>query len=96
MDFVLGTGMGTYILHAQAKGIGFATNIEAEARAIQEALNVSTKKSYRNLVIETDSLTLHNIILRIWRVPWKITDIMKEMCLQKAKIKQSDGRFFSY
>lgn len=34
-------------IYAQAKGIGIATNIEAEARAIEVALAMSAKKGFK-------------------------------------------------
>lgn len=39
-----------------------------KARAIQETLKFSAKKSMQNMVIESDSLTLKNIIQQTWRV----------------------------
>ena len=37
-------------------------NIEVEARAIKEAFRFSAMNSLKNMVIETDSLNLKNII----------------------------------
>ncbi|KAK6791791.1 hypothetical protein RDI58_010872 [Solanum bulbocastanum] len=78
-------------MYAQAKGIGLDTNIEAQATTIQETLKISYRKRFQNLLIETDSLSLKNIIQMTQRIPWEIgeimEDIMKEMRTQKAKIK---------
>ncbi|KAK6791865.1 hypothetical protein RDI58_010946 [Solanum bulbocastanum] len=79
------------LIYAQAKGIGIATNIEAEARAIQAALSISAKKGFQNLVIETDSMSLMKMILKTWRIPWEIAEILKyiirEVQQQEVTIK---------
>ncbi|KAK6773985.1 hypothetical protein RDI58_029224 [Solanum bulbocastanum] len=79
------------LIYAQAKGIGIAINIEAEARAIQTALSISAKKGFQNLVIEMDSLSLMKMILKTWRVPWEIAEILeyiiREVQQQQVTIK---------
>ncbi|KAK4717905.1 hypothetical protein R3W88_016243 [Solanum pinnatisectum] len=79
------------LIYAQAKGIAIATNIEVEARAIQAALSISAKKGFQNLVIETDSMSLMKMILKTWRIPWKIAEILeyiiREVEQQQVTIK---------
>lgn len=64
------------LIHAQAKRIGFATNIVVEARAIHAALQFSKEEGWQNVEVETDTLTIKNIIQRIWRIPWEIAEMM--------------------
>lgn len=84
-DFCIRNNDGN-LIYAQAKGIRVTTNIEAEARAIQEALYVSAKEEFQNLVIETDSMSLKKIILKIWRVPWELTEILEDI-IKKVQLR---------
>ncbi|KAK4716559.1 hypothetical protein R3W88_014897 [Solanum pinnatisectum] len=75
------------LIHAQAKRIGFATDIEAEARAIHAALQFSKEEGWQDMEIETTK----NIIQRIWRIPWEIAKmidvIIREVQQQQVTIK---------
>lgn len=75
------------LIYAQAKEMGIAKKIEAEARAIQTTLFVSAKKGYQNLVIETDSLSLQKMILRTWKIPWEIAEILEDI-IRKVQHQQ--------
>ena len=50
------------LIYAHAGELGIAMNIEVEAREIKEAFRFSAMNSLKNMVIETDSLNLKNII----------------------------------
>lgn len=52
------------LIYAQLYGIDISMNIEAKAKAIQEALRFSAINSLQNMVIKNDSLTLKNIVSR--------------------------------
>lgn len=43
------------LLFMEAKCIGIATNIEAEARVIMEALNSCVEKDFSKVLVQTDS-----------------------------------------
>lgn len=53
------------LIYAQEKRIGITTNMEAEERAVCGALKFNTTKGYQQMIIETNSLYLKNIIQRV-------------------------------
>lgn len=54
-----------------AKGVKIvdSSNLVAEARAISEGLD----NHYSNIIIETDSLFMVNIINEVWKIPWSVS-----------------------
>ncbi|KAK4711086.1 hypothetical protein R3W88_005599 [Solanum pinnatisectum] len=73
------------LIYAEAEKIGQTTNVEAEMKAILEALKYCVSKEVRRLVIESDSLLMVNIINKTWRVPWELAEQYDE--LQQALMK---------
>ncbi|KAM3340710.1 hypothetical protein P3S68_028344 [Capsicum galapagoense] len=67
------------LVYARAKGLGMGTNAEAEAIAIKEALDFCYEKDFKNLIIETDSLGLRKMIIKQWKVPWQIVEIIEDI-----------------
>lgn len=70
------------------------TNMEAGSRAVYEALKISTVKGFKQMVLETDSLTLRNIIQRVWKVPWQIAEIMEYIHCEKSRQQVQVNYFF--
>lgn len=66
------------LVYAQAGQIGTTTNIEAEARAIHEAIKYCQSQNIQNVSIETDSLVVKNIIKEAWKIPWQIAENIEE------------------
>ncbi|KAH0746169.1 hypothetical protein KY285_007826 [Solanum tuberosum] len=58
-----------------AKGLQIAdtSNLVAEAKAICEGLQYCFDKRFSNIIVETDSLSMVNIINGIWEVPWSVS-----------------------
>lgn len=67
------------LIYAKAKGIGIATNTEAETIVILSALRECLKRKLWNVIIETDSLSLKKIILKTSRIPWEIIEKVEEI-----------------
>ncbi|KAH0669829.1 hypothetical protein KY289_024322 [Solanum tuberosum] len=63
------------LIYAQAEPIGVTTNMEAEARAILEALKVCTEKGLQNVILEKNSLCMMNFLRGLWKIPWEMADI---------------------
>ncbi|XP_060195431.1 uncharacterized protein LOC132624709 [Lycium barbarum] len=55
------------------------TNTQAEAMAIVQALRYMKERQYQQIIIETDSLLLKNIILKVWETPWQIIEMVEEI-----------------
>ncbi|XP_059288679.1 uncharacterized protein LOC132042068 [Lycium ferocissimum] len=55
------------------------TNTQAEAMAIVQALRYMKERQYQQIIIETDSLLLKNIILTVWELPWQIIEMVEEI-----------------
>ncbi|KAH0712259.1 hypothetical protein KY289_008218 [Solanum tuberosum] len=58
-----------------AKGLQIAdtSNLVAEAKAICEGLQYCFDKRFSNIIVETNSLSMVNIINGIWEVPWSVS-----------------------
>ena len=58
-----------------AKGFQIAdtTNLVAEARAIREVLQFCLDNQLTNIILETDSLAMVNIINGDWEIPWTVS-----------------------
>jgi len=70
------------LIYATARGIGIATNTEAKAMAIKEALRFCQSFNLKGVTIETDSLTLKMMIEREWKVPWELIEIIEAIRVQ--------------
>lgn len=67
------------LIYAQSEGIGEATNMEAEARALLEALRYCKTHRMEDVTFETDSLSFKNIVQRVWRIPWELAELVEEI-----------------
>lgn len=63
----------------EARGIGVATNMMAKAEAIKQALKASSTTEFSQLIVESDSLGLVNILKGSWKIPRKLMDIIEEI-----------------
>ncbi|KAH0757310.1 hypothetical protein KY290_020803 [Solanum tuberosum] len=57
------------LLFAKSRGIGIATNMEAECLAILDAIRNCKERELYDVLIEIDSLSLKKIIQQEWKVP---------------------------
>ncbi|KAH0712341.1 hypothetical protein KY285_007894 [Solanum tuberosum] len=74
------------LIYAEAQSLGIATNMEAEAKAVLEALKYCIRKKLNQVQLETDSLVLKNMISRNWRIPWELVEIMEDIHNMLGKI----------
>lgn len=51
----------------------------AESRAIREALVYCSNHGWENIEVETDSLSLRNILNNLWKIPWEFLEIVKDI-----------------
>ncbi|KAH0781860.1 hypothetical protein KY290_001458 [Solanum tuberosum] len=67
------------LLYAEAQSIGITTNMEAELRALWEGLKYCKEQGFNQIMLETDSLSLKNMIKQNWRVPWVLAERIQEI-----------------
>ncbi|KAK6795384.1 hypothetical protein RDI58_008837 [Solanum bulbocastanum] len=67
------------LIHAEAGCMGITTNMEAETPAVLMALRECKELNLQNIILETDSLSLRNIVWEIWNIPWMLTDQIEEI-----------------
>lgn len=63
------------------------TNTIAKVRAIKGALTYYDRQELGLVVLETDSLSLKNILTKSCKIPWEIVDIVEEILdIMKSRI----------
>lgn len=72
--------MGNHI-YAKANYIGETTNTIVEARAIREALFFYESQGFEDILQETNSLSLRNILQKVWKIPWEIVHLVEEILI---------------
>ncbi|KAF3632412.1 hypothetical protein FXO38_26175 [Capsicum annuum] len=77
-DFCIRDDQGN-VIYARAKGLGVTTNTLAESLAIKEALKYCYENNFKEFILETDSLSLKQIILQLWRIPWELTEVIEDI-----------------
>ncbi|KAH0651617.1 hypothetical protein KY285_031747 [Solanum tuberosum] len=70
---------GGDLIYAEAQSIGEATNMEAEVRAVWEALKYCISQRMSNVHMDTDSLILKNMIVKNWKIPWEFAEKMEDI-----------------
>lgn len=60
--------------------------MDAEAKAVLEALKYCIRKKLNPVQLETDSLVLKNTINRNCRIPWDLVEIMEDIHNMLGKI----------
>ncbi|XP_060182106.1 uncharacterized protein LOC132611743 [Lycium barbarum] len=58
---------------------GNYTNTQAEAEAIMQALKYTKRMNIQQMIVETDSMIMKNVMERKWQVPWQIINVMEEI-----------------
>ena len=81
-------------IYAQEDKIGISMNIEAKARAIQEALRFSAMNSLQNILIKIYSFTLKKIIQQTWRVQWEIGEIINKIIKEVQQQNFTNSIYF--
>ncbi|KAK4726527.1 hypothetical protein R3W88_031444 [Solanum pinnatisectum] len=86
------------LIYAQAKGIGIATNIKEEARAIYEALSISAKKGFQNLeiakILEYIIREVHQqqvTIKHIYREGNQMADYLANLAIGQTEIQKYEN-----
>ncbi|KAH0679660.1 hypothetical protein KY284_020745 [Solanum tuberosum] len=82
------------LLYAEAQSIGEATNMEAEVRAMWEALTFCIRQRYNFIQLETDSLAVKNMIVKNWRIPWSISERMDDIHVMVEQINMQVQHIF--
>ncbi|KAH0709462.1 hypothetical protein KY284_010889 [Solanum tuberosum] len=67
------------LIHAAAENIGITTNVEAEIRAILEAIGYCVNKKMKKIILESDMLLMVKIINEAWKMPWVIVEEFDEL-----------------
>ncbi|KAH0636108.1 hypothetical protein KY290_036536 [Solanum tuberosum] len=67
------------LIEAEAGCMGITTSMEAETIAILMVLRKCRDLRLQNIILETDSISLRNIILKDWKIPWKLSDQIEEI-----------------
>ncbi|XP_060216354.1 uncharacterized protein LOC132643852 [Lycium barbarum] len=69
------------LIYAQAKEMkdGHFSNTHAEVEAILQALRYMNRMNILQMVVETDSMLLKNVIEKRWNCPWHIINILEEI-----------------
>lgn len=65
--------------YAREKEIQEVTNIEAEANVILEAVKHCVQYGYFNILIQTDSLLMKNVVDGTWESPWAVDVYVEEI-----------------
>lgn len=65
--------------------MGLATNVEAEAKAIQMTLRTSVEMGWHNITLEADSTSLVHIITGRWKCPWDLSEVIGEIITNMHK-----------
>ncbi|XP_070033079.1 uncharacterized protein [Nicotiana tomentosiformis] len=78
IGFVLRNEEGN-VVYARGKEIPETTNNEAEAWAILEGLSYCVNQQYIQILIQTDSMLLKNVLDEVWIAPWNVTEIVEEI-----------------
>lgn len=50
----------------------------AEAVAVMKALSYCGKRQHRKVIVETDSLGIRNFLLKEWKIPWELNEILED------------------
>lgn len=67
------------LVYARAKGLGVSTNIEEGSLAIKNALEYFYEENLKDFIIETNSLSLKQMILKRWKISWKLVKTIEDI-----------------
>ncbi|KAH0776320.1 hypothetical protein KY290_007731 [Solanum tuberosum] len=83
--FCIGNGEGN-LIYAEVRRLFDGTNLVAEVVALRLGLEYCVQHNLLLVTLETDSLSLKNILDGIWEIPWSIVmEIKKIRMLMKDK-----------
>ncbi|KAM3281865.1 hypothetical protein P3S67_027512 [Capsicum chacoense] len=91
------------LIYAEAKEIAEGTNTFLEIIAILEAARYCVAHNVFNLILETDSLFLKNIITGTWKPPWSVTaeleeigELLENLNIQVTHVMSEDNQLVDY
>lgn len=67
------------LVYVEARNLGVCTNMEAESIAIEKALRYYFAQNYHKVVLQTNSLSLRNMIIGEWSSPWELVERIEEI-----------------
>lgn len=75
-------------MYAESKCFGLATNMEAEVKAVLQALTHYIETGITSVQIQTDSLALKHMITGEQMIPWEYIEIVEliQSCMQKLEV----------
>ncbi|KAH0661671.1 hypothetical protein KY284_026602 [Solanum tuberosum] len=82
-----------------AKGlkVGVTTNLIAEVVAVKEGLSYCCENNFLNVIIETDSMALVQILNGAWEVLWSVTmEVNSILRLKEVHLNISHSRRFQF
>lgn len=53
--------------------------IKAKVMGAWKAVHYCISQRFNDIVLETDSLTIKNILLKLWKIPWKHADKIEDI-----------------
>lgn len=68
-----------HLIYTEAQNIGITTNMEAKSFCYMKGLQFCFKHNIHQLKLETDSLSLKNMISRDWKIPWELAERLEEI-----------------
>lgn len=66
------------VIYVLGKEIPHATNNEAEALAIVDALKYCVEQGFTQIILQNDSMLMKNVLKGKWVTPWNISEYMEE------------------
>ncbi|XP_059285202.1 uncharacterized protein LOC132038567 [Lycium ferocissimum] len=67
------------LIYVEGKEIHETTNMEAEVMAIKEAIYHCVANNIQEVLVETDSMVMKNIIEGTWEIPWQLIVIVEDI-----------------
>ncbi|MQL72451.1 hypothetical protein Taro_004782 [Colocasia esculenta] len=84
---ILRDHQGTCIFTFATKYQGAISTLDAEARALRDGLTTCCNKGILDIMVETDSTTLMQIVIGQTPPPWELICIIQEMAITTKKLK---------
>lgn len=66
------------LIFAATKGIRITTNNKVETTAVLHGLRFCTQQGFSRVILETDSMAMRNMLMREWKIPWELIEIIEE------------------
>ncbi|MQM14159.1 hypothetical protein Taro_047089 [Colocasia esculenta] len=78
---------GRYVIDFAKNYQGVISALDAEARALWDGLTICCNKGFLDIMVETDSLNLKQIVTGQMHRPWELTCIIQEVAVITKKLK---------